>query len=195
MKRRIPIPCLLLLLTAAGSGFAQSGATKPRKFRTTYEIQMYAEADFPSKKVTKIPSGVVLDAMAETERYGGYVQVTYKNRTGWVLKAEMERYMDVPAPEVVLLSNGYKIIGGTYRYFFALRNDGTPPYAGPITLRLFDGDNKVVFEKKVDFTSDPMRPNAAGTFFIDTALEAPRFELEHKDGKVEGSTGRLIERL
>jgi hypothetical protein len=69
------------------------------------------------------------------------------------------------------------------------------PYAGPITLRLFGVDNKVVFEKKADFTSDPMKPDTAGTFFIDTAVEAPRFELEHKDGKVEGNTGKLIERL
>jgi hypothetical protein len=195
MKRLIPIACLLLLLTAAGPSYAQSATPKPRKFRTTYEIQMYAGADFHSKKVTKIPSGVVLESLGETERYGGYVQVTYKNKTGWVLKAEMERYMDAPAPELVPLSNGYKIIGGTYRYFFALRNDGTVAYAGPIRLRLFDGDNKVVFEKKVDFTSDPMRPDTAGTFFIDTAVEAPRFELEHKDGKIEGSTGKFIERL
>jgi hypothetical protein len=195
MKRMMPIAYLLLLLSVAGASFAQSGAPKARKFRTTYEIHMYAEADFHSTKVTKIPSGVVLEALAETARYGGYLQVSYKNKTGWVLKAEMERYMDVPAPELVILSNGYKIIGGTYRYFFALRNDGTLPYAGQITLRLYDGDNKVVFEKKVDFTTDPMKPDTAGTFFIDTAVEAPRFELEHKDGKVEGSTGRLIERL
>src|ERR1044071_2492101 len=114
MKRLIPIACLLLLLTAASPSLAQSGALKPRKFRTTYEIQMYAEADFHSKKVTKIPSGVVLEALAETERYGGYVQVAYQPKSGWVLKAETERYMAVPAPEVVLLSNGYKIIGGTY---------------------------------------------------------------------------------
>lgn len=156
---------------------------------------MYADADFHSKKVTKLPSGVVLEALAETARYGGYVQVAYKNKTGWVLKAEMERYMDVPAPELVLLSNGYKIIGGTYRYFFALRNDGTLAYAGPIRLRLFNKENKVVFEKKVDFTSDPVRPDTAGTFFIDTTVEAPRFELEHKEGKIEGGTGRFIERL
>lgn len=191
----IRFTCLLLLLTAAGPALAQSGASKAKQFRTTYEIQMYAEADFHSKKVTKIPSGVVLEALAETARYGGYVRVAYKNKTGWVLKAETERYTDVPAPEIVCLSNGYKIIGGTYRYFFALRNDGTLPYAGPITLRLFDRDNKVLFEKKVDFTSDPMRPDTAGTFFIDTAVEAPRFELEHKDGKIEGSTGKLIEKL
>ena len=195
MKRMIPVVCLFLLLTVAHPSFAQSGAPKAKKFRTTYEIQVYAEADFHSKKVAKIPSGVVLESLAETARYGGYVQVTYKNKTGWVLKAELERYMDVPAPEIVLLSNGYKIIGSTYRYFFALRNDGTLAYAGPITLRLFDGDNKVVFEKKVDFTSDPMKPDTAGTFFIDTAVEAPRFELEHKDGKIEGGTGKLIERL
>jgi hypothetical protein len=195
MKRVIPIACLLLLLITPRPTFAQSDAPKTRKFRTTYEIQMYAAPDFHSKKVTKIPSGVVLESLAETERYGGYVQVAYKNKMGWVLKAEMKRYMDAPAPELVCFSNGYKIIGGTYRYFFALRNDGVLPYAGPITLRLFDRENKVVFERKVDFTTDPVKPDTAGTFHIDTAAEAPRFELEHKDGKIEGGTGKLIERL
>jgi hypothetical protein len=53
----------------------------------------------------------------------------------------------VPAPELVCWSNGYKIIGGVYRYFFVLRNDGTLPYVGSITIRLFDKDGKAVLEK------------------------------------------------
>lgn len=195
MKRAKLISCFLLLFIFADLSPAQTGAPKARKFQTTYEIQMYAEPDFHSKQVTKVPTGVVLEALAETERYGGYVRVTYKNKKGWVLKAEMKRYMDVPAPELVCFSNGYKVIGGTYRYFFVLRNDGVLPYVGPVTLRLFDKDNKVVFERKVDFTTDPVRPETAGNFHIDTAVEAPRFELEHKDGKIEGITGKFIERL
>jgi len=195
MKRDKLIAYFLLLFIFADPCSAQSGTPKPRKFQTTYEIQMYAGQDFHSKKVTKIPAGVVLEALAETERYGGYVQVAYKNKTGWVLKAEMKRYMDVPAPELVCFSNGYKIIGGTYRYFFVLRNDGVLPYGGPVTLRLFDKENKVVFERKVDFTSDPVRPETAGNFHIDMAFETLRFELEHKDGKIEGTTGKFIERL
>src|SRR5947209_2117383 len=90
MKRMIRTACLLLLLTAAVSAFAQSGTPKPRKFRTTYEIQMYADADFHSKKLNKIPAGVILEALVETERYGGYVQIPYKTKTGWLLKVEPE---------------------------------------------------------------------------------------------------------
>lgn len=195
MSRAKLIACFLFLFICAGHCSAQSSAPKARKFRTTYEIQMYAEPDFHSKKVAKVPAGVVLEALTETERYGGYVQITYKNRTGWALKAEMKRYMDVPAPELVCFSNGYKIIGSTYRYFFVLRNDGVLPYGGPVTLRLFDKDNKVVFERKMDFTSDPIRPDTVGNFHLDTAVETPRFELEHKDGKIEGNTGKFIERL
>ena len=66
MKRMMPTVCLLLLLTAAGPAFAQSGTPKPRKFRTTYEIQMYADADLHSKKLNKIPAGVILEAFVET---------------------------------------------------------------------------------------------------------------------------------
>jgi hypothetical protein len=103
--------------------------------------------------------------------------------------------MDVPAPELACWNNGYKIIGGVYRYFFVLRNDGTLPYAGKVTLRLFDREGKAVLEKTVDFSDDPMKPETGGPFFIDTRVEAPRFELEHKDGNIEGDTGKFIERL
>jgi hypothetical protein len=182
-----------LLLVSASVIFAQE-SSKPRKFKTTYEIQMYAEPSFRSSKVTKIPANVILEALEETERYGGYIKVTYKNKTGWIMKAETERYMDVPAPELACWSNGYKIIGNIYRYFFVLRNDGTLPYVGSITIRLFDKDGKVVFEKTADF-SDGIKPGTGGQFPIDTTVEAPRFELEHKDGKIKGDTGKFIERL
>jgi hypothetical protein len=68
------------------------------------------------------------------------------------------------------------------------------PYVGSITIRLFDKDGKVVFEKTADF-SDGIQPDTAGQFPIDTTVEAPRFELEHKDGKIKGGTGKFIERL
>ena len=191
---RTLLTCALLLVGASVAS-AQTEAPKPRKFKTTYKITMYAEPTFRSSKVTDVPAGVVLEALEETERYGGYMKVTYKNKTGWVLKAETRRYMDAPAPELVCWSNGYKIIGSVYRYFFVLRNDGTLPYAGKVTLRLFDREGKTVFEREVDFTDEPVRAESGGPFNIDTPVEAPRFELEHKDGKIKGGTGKFIERL
>jgi hypothetical protein len=76
-----------------------------------------------------------------------------------------------------------------------LRNDGTLPYTGKVTLRLFDREGKAVLEKTVDFSDDPIKPEAGGAFLIDTQIEAPRFEPELKDGKIEGGTGKFIERL
>lgn len=183
----------VLLLTCTLLTVAQE-SSKLRKFQTTYKIDMFAYADFHSKKLGSIPAGVILEALEETERYAGYIKVTYKNKTGYIFKAEVKRYMDVPAPELACWSNGYKIISGIYRYFFVLRNDGTLPYYGSITIRLFDKDDKVIFEKTADF-SDGIQPESAGQFPIDTTVEAPRFELEHKYGKIKGSTGKFIERL
>lgn len=185
----------MVLFVCASFAFAQSDSSKQRKFKTTYKIRMFAEPDFNSKKLSDIPSGIILDALEETERYGGYVRVNYKNKTGWVLKAEMERYMDVPAPELACFSNGYKIIGNTYRYFFVIRNDGVLPYTGKVTLRLFDQEGKVVYERTADFSDGPIKPDTGGNFPIDTSVEAPQFELEHRDGKIAGSTGKFIERL
>jgi hypothetical protein len=189
MKKRVHILLTSILLSGLiTTSLGQSETSKPRKFKTTYKITMYAEATFRSAKVTDIPANVVLEALEETERYGGYIKVTYKNKTGWVLKAETDRYMDVPAPELACWSNGYKIIGNLYRYFFVLRNDGTLPYAGKVTLRLFDGEGKTVFERAVDFSDDPLKAEAGGPFNIDTLVEATQFE-------IKGSTGKFIERL
>ena len=182
-----------VVLVCAAFVFGQE-STKVRKFRTTYKIDMFAEADFNSKKISNIPAGVILESLQETERYGGYMRVAYKNKSGWVLKTETERYMDVPAPELVCWSNGYKIIGNVYRYFFVLRNDGTLPYVGAITIRLFDNDENVVFEKTVDF-SEGIKPDTGGPFPIDTTTQLTSFEIQHKDGKIKGDTGKFIERL
>jgi hypothetical protein len=170
------------------------GPSKIRKFQTTYKIDMYAEPGIDAKKIGTIPTRVIMDALEETERYGGSIKVVYKNKTGYVFKAEVQRYMDVPAPELVCWSHGYKIIGSTYRYYFVLRNDGTLPYVGKVTIRLFDKDDKVLLEKTADY-SDGIAPASGGPFNLDTFVEAARFELEHKDGKIEGSTGKFIERL
>ena len=59
---------------------------------------------------------------------------------------------------------------------------------------VLDKDGKVVFEETADFL-DGIKPDAAEQFPIDTTVEAPRFELDHKDGKIKGDTGKFIERL
>jgi hypothetical protein len=193
MRRIATISTFALVLVYCLSVVAQE-SSKPRKFQTTYKIDMYAEAGVNARKIGTVPSGTILEALEETARYGGSIRVIYKNKTGYVFKAELQRYMDVPAPELVCWSNGYKIIGSTYRYYFVLRNDGTLPYRGKITVRLFDKDGKVLLEKTADY-SDGIAPDSGGPFNIDTLVEAPRFEIEHKDGKIEGGTGKFIERL
>lgn len=196
MKKSVRIALTSVMLSCLFStSLGQSEISRPRKFTTTYKITMYSEANFRSGKLTDIPANVILEALEETERYGGYIKVTYKNKTGWVLKAETHRYMDVPAPELACWSNGYKIIGNVYRYFFVLRNDGTLPYDGKVTLRLFDSAGKTVFEKAVDFSDDPLKAEAGGPFNIDTLVEATQFELEHRDGKIKAGTSKFIERL
>jgi hypothetical protein len=52
----------------------------------------------------------------------------------------------------------------------------------------------MILEKTADY-SDGIKPETGGQFLIDTAVEATRFELEHKDGKIKGSSGKFIERL
>jgi hypothetical protein len=46
---------------------------------------------------------------------------------------------------------------------FLLRNDGTFPYVGKITIRLLDEDGKVVLEKTADY-SDGIATESAGQF-------------------------------
>jgi hypothetical protein len=78
---------------------------------------MFAAPDVNAKKIGNVPADVILEVQEETQRYGGYIKVIYKSTTGYIFKAEVKRYMDVPAPELVCWSNGYKTIGGVYRSF------------------------------------------------------------------------------
>ncbi len=184
---------ILLSLLCAFSG-AISAQDAPRKFATTYEITMYKDASFRSGDAGKIPSNVVLEALQETEHYGGYIKVIYKKKQGWILKAEVKRHMDVPAAEMICFSNGYQIIRDVYRYFLACRNDGVLPYNGTLTIRLYNNQDKVSFEKIANFSSDPI-PSGGGPFYLDSATEAPRFEIAHQGGTIKGGTGKLIERI
>jgi len=194
MVKVIRIVSICIFVCSFASTAISQASSSVRKFQTTYKIEMYAEPQVGAKTIGNIPAGVILEALQETERYGGYVKVTYKKKIGYIFKAEVQRYMDTPAPELACWSNGYKIIGSVYRYFFVLRNDGTLSYQGNITIRLFDRGDKVIFEKTADY-SDGIKPETGGQFLIDTSVEATRFELEHKDGKIRGSTGKFIERL
>lgn len=193
--KRSTLLSVFIMVSVAGV-FAQTDSAKPRKFKTTYKINMYEDSDFHSKKITSVPAGVVLDSLEETKRYGGYMKIAYKNKTGWVLKTETQRYMDVPAPELVCFANGYKIIGDVYSNFLVIRNDGTLPYVGSTTLRLFGKDGKIVFERTVGFPSDKsIEPDTGGPFNVDTTDEAASFEFQHETGTIKGNIGDLIERL
>ena len=186
---------LLIVFCAGQAAIGQEGQPKPRKYKATYELPMYEAPDFHSKKVGKLKEGVVVEALADSKpgTPGGYVQVRYKIKVGWVMKVELQRHMDVPAAEMVCFSNGYKIIGETFRYFFACRNDGVLPYNGIITFRLYDSQDKVSFEKVADFSKDPIPPGGGGPFYFDSTTEAPRFEAVHQDWTIKDKTGKLIE--
>jgi hypothetical protein len=197
MRALTRVLMFIILFCTAQVAFGQEGQTRPRKYKATYELPMYEAPDFHSKKVGKLKEGVIVEALADSKpgTPGGYVQVAYKNKVGWVMKVELQRHMDVPAAEMVCFSNGYKIIRDVYRYFFACRNDGVLPYAGPLTVRLFDTQDKVSFEKTVSFSDSPIPPGGGGPFYFDLAAEAPRFEAVHQTGTNKGTTGKLIERV
>jgi hypothetical protein len=169
---------------------AQDQASKPRKYKAKYEIKMFSEANFRSEKVAKIPTDTVLEALDEQ---GGYFKVRYKKKEGWVFKVEVSRYMDVPAPELVCFSNGYKIIGGVYRYFLACRNDGALSYSSTLTIRLYDKEQHILFEKTADFSDAPIPPEGGGPFYVDSKTEAETFEIVHQGGSIKKDVGDLIE--
>jgi hypothetical protein len=106
----------------------------------------------------------------------------------------MERLMDTPAPDIEFIHNGYKIIGGTYRYFFGIRNSGLANYTDPITLSLYNQD-KVIFTQTYTFISNPIRASGGRAFSVDADTKATTFEFQTKAGKYSGAIGKLIERM
>jgi hypothetical protein len=85
---RMLFSCALLLGCAFSGSGQESG--QPRKFQTTYKIDMFSAPNVNAKKIGNVPADVILEAQEETQRYGGYIKVTYKNKTGYIFKAEVK---------------------------------------------------------------------------------------------------------
>ena len=164
---------------------------------TTSKTEMYSAPDVDASEIGSIPPNVILEPLeGSSQQPGDYLHVAYKKKVGWVFKVEVKRYMETPAPDIQFSAIGYKIVDDSvYRYFFLVRNDGTLPYSGKLTLRLFDADGKITAEKITDFSAKPIRPDTGGSFPFDSLTTAPRYELEYDGGTIKGSTGVFIERI
>jgi hypothetical protein len=113
------VPLLLscaLLLVCAFSGSGQESA-QPRKFQTTYKIDMFAAPDVNAKKIGNVPADVILEAQEETQRYGRLHQGDLQKQDGLRFQGRSQTIHGPARARTVCWSNGYKTIGGVYRYF------------------------------------------------------------------------------
>lgn len=185
--------CILVISLFLSVGFANAqNQPQHRMCVTTYTIDMYNKPDFNSKKMAKIPENTVLTAIDETDRYGGYIKISYKGIAGYVLKAELKRYMTEAKPEIVSFSNGYKLIGSTYRYFLEIRNDGVTPYEGSFKLRFINKDGTSAYERSWKGKLDS---DQAQLLNIDTEKFSDTYELTFEGGIIKEKTGSLIEKF
>ncbi|HEX3560404.1 MAG TPA: SH3 domain-containing protein [Pyrinomonadaceae bacterium] len=167
----------------------------PKRYITTEKVEVFAAPNEDAKVISKIPANTILEPVgSDGPAHAGYFKVRYKNKEGWVFKIFVRRYMEPPAPDLDFRCAGYKIIGGTYRSYFAVFNDGMRDYSGPITMRLYKGDKRLL-EKTVDFSSPPIEAGEGGPFYLDSTEPADRWEFITRAGKFEGQIGRLIETI
>gem|GEM_PF-3299857 len=165
---------------------------EPRRYKASFMDVTLKSAPRPdAKQIGKVPMGTLVEAI---EKQDFWVKVRVNNKVGWAASTAMERLMDHPAPDLEFVHSGYKVIGNTYRYFFAVRNSGLANYTEPITLSLYNKD-KVIFTHTYTFASDAMRAPGGRSFNVDTDTKATKYEFVTKEGKSSGPVGKLIERM
>lgn len=189
--KRLSLYMVLALTLLCSVSWAQSTG-KLRKYKTFMEVPIRSAPSPDAPKIGKIAANVSVET---TEREDYWVKVKVKGVEGWVASTMMERVVvGPPAPELDFFHHGYKIIGSTYRYFFAIKNDGTASYKEKITLRIYTGE-KVVFSETYSFSEKPIEVPGGRSFYVDLDMKADKYEFETKDGKVNGEIGNLIERV
>jgi SH3 domain-containing protein len=184
--------CVLAVLFTVSLGFGQNPSTQLRKYRAAYmDVPLRSAPDPAAKQVGTIPMGTTVAAI---EKNRHWVRVKIKNKEGWAASTAMERIMDVPAPDLEFYSNGYKIIGSKYRYFFGISNAGLVNYTDKIILRLYANETQI-FTETYAFADKPISATGGRTLYVDTNTQALKFEFETKDGKYSGPIGQFIERM
>ena len=192
-RRLVGLCALTVLLLGPGAlGQQPQAPPAPRRDKAAWTDVPLRSAPRPdAKEIGKVPVGTVVEAI---EKQDYWVKVKVKNKVGWAASTAMERLMETPAPDIDFVHSGYKIIAGTYRYFFGIRNSGLANYTDPITLALYN-QGKVIFTHTYTFTSNPIRASGGRSFYVDTDTKATSYEFATKEGKYSGPIGKLIERM
>ena len=184
--------CTLMMVFIGPGAVGQQVSSEPRRYKSAWGDVPLRSAPRPdAKEIGKVPAGTVVEAI---DKHDHWVKVKVKNTVGWAASTAMERLMETPAPDIEFVHSGYKIIGGTYRYFFGIRNSGLANYTDPVTLSLYNKD-KVIFTHTYTFTSNPIRASGGRSLYVDADTKATTFEFATKQGKHSGPIGKLIERM
>lgn len=182
---------LFSILICAGAVVAQQSKTPVLcKYKTDSGFPLSSEPKPNAPDIGKLPKNKVFQAI---DKKSYWVKFSVKGIEGWAPTTALERMPGCPqVAELEFHHNGYKIIGGVYRYYFGFVNTGTASYADKITMRLYKAGT-VILEKTIDFKDAPVEEMGGGPFYLDTTILADKWEFITTGEKVEGATGELIE--
>ncbi len=183
---------IALLVLTGTAAFAEEPTQRPELYRTDafhFGADLLAKPDATSKIIGVIPPETTLTPLAK-ESY--FIKVKVEGKTGWASTVGMERLMSNPAPDLRFTHDGYVIIDGKYRYFFGCSNDGVQPYTDTVKIHLYAGDKEIITREYPDTPGKVIAPSVSRGFFIDSSELATRYQVETKQGKLEGKIGKHL---
>lgn len=93
--------------------------------------------------------------LKELDRRGYWIKVEYQGNIGWVPMNAVRLVTGEEKPEIEVIHAQTKITGRMYKHIFKIRNTGTAPFSGAVTLKGFISD-KQAFKKTFTFGKQPI---------------------------------------
>ena len=104
------------------------------------------------KVLAKIPAKTRLN---ELEKRGYWVKVEYQGKLGWLSMNDVRLATGEEKAKIDIIHSHSKQSGRMYEHTFKIRNDGTAPFSGTVTLRGYM-DGEIVFNESFTFKEQPI---------------------------------------
>ena len=93
--------------------------------------------------------------LKELDRRGYWIKAEYQGSIGWVPMTAVRLVTGEEKPEIEVIHAQTKVTGRRYKHIFKIRNTGTAPFSGAVTLKGFISD-KQAFKKTFTFGDQPI---------------------------------------
>ena len=116
-------------------------------------VELKDRPQINGKVLAKIPAGTGLRELAKR---GYWVKVEYQGKIGWLPMSAVRLKTAEEKSRIDVTHSHSRRSGRVYEHTFQIRNRGTLPFSGTVTLRGYIAGGEIVFNESFNYGEQPI---------------------------------------